>query len=130
MDIGSNLYALRCNAGYDAKTIAELVGISKSYVHKLEKGQSDPGLPILQRWVACTRPDPAAPGYEPHMTEKWAKISLSFLFDDGFLDDSKEAELPIAEQELLVQSLPKAITRFLPTHFLYAVYTTIFGKSK
>lgn len=130
MDIGSNLYALRRNAGYDAKTLAELVGISKSYVHKLEKSQSDPGLPILQRWVACTRPDPNAPGYQAHMTEKWAKISLSFLFEDGFLDDSETAEIPIAEQELVVRSLPTAITRFLPTHFLHAVFTTIFGKSK
>ena len=128
MDFGSNLYALRQNVGYDAKTLADLVGISKSYVHKLEKNQSDPGVAIVQRWIACTRPDPKSPGYKESMTETWVKLSLSFLFQDGFLDDSDNAEVPLSEQELVVKGLPTGLTRFLPTHYLYAIYKSLFRK--
>ena len=128
MDIGLNLYELRKNVALDAQQLADMIGISKSYVHKLEKNQSEPGLAIAQRWVACTRPDPSSPNYDVQKTEKWVKISLTFLFDDGFLNEGDDSVIPVAEQELQVKSVPKILTRFLPAHYLHSLYKTFFCK--
>jgi transcriptional regulator with XRE-family HTH domain len=121
VDIGYKLYELRKNAGFDAGTFADMVGISRSYVHKLEKNQSVPTVSILQRWVVCTRPEGS--DLNNGKMERWLELSLSFLFEDGFLGESQETDVKsVAEQELVVSKMPTFITLFLPTHYLHQLY--------
>ncbi len=123
MDIGHKLQVLRTNAGLSAESLSEVIGISKSYVHKLEKGKSDPSVPILQRWVNATKPaQTSSEGSleEREKMERWVTISLSFLFDGGLheVDDPIEA----IDEELVIDAVPQVLTRLLPTHFLHKVY--------
>lgn len=122
MDIGYKLYELRKNSGLDASTFADMVGISKSYVHKLEKNQSVPTVSVLKQWVSCSRPEGSTEASKEKM-DRWLELSLSFLFEDGFLEeDSAQVPQDIAERELEVVNVPKIVTRLLPTHFLHNLY--------
>lgn len=125
MDIGCKLYELRKNTGLDATTFAGMVGISKSYVHKLEKNQSVPTVYVLQRWIACARPEDDNDVDKIKM-ERWLELSLSFLFENGFLDSEDDNNVEDnSQRELVVAKMPKVLTRMLPTHFLYKIYMKI-----
>lgn len=122
MDIGYKLYELRKNSGLDAATFADMVGISKSYVHKLEKNQSVPTVSVLQRWVSCSKPDVNSESSKEKM-DLWLELSLSFIFEEGFLEDNAaNVSQDIAERELELAKVPKVITRLFPTHFLHNLY--------
>lgn len=128
MDIGYKLHELRVNAGYDAGTFADMVGISKSYVHKLEKSQSVPTVSILRSWISCARPEDGI-GLNKDKMERWVELSLSFLFEDGFMDEATPtAQVDLAEQELVVPKLPTLLTRLLPAHFLHRLYVNLTKK--
>lgn len=53
---GEILRAMRIGAKFNADELALKIGIDRSHVYRLEKGESEPSLTIVKDWVRATRP--------------------------------------------------------------------------
>jgi transcriptional regulator with XRE-family HTH domain len=51
--IGKRIAMFRIAAGYSIRDLARRADVSDSYIHKVESGQSDPSLAVLQRVAAA-----------------------------------------------------------------------------
>ncbi len=54
--IGDILKEMREKAGLTPAELAHKVDCHKSHVYRLEKGEAEPSLPLVKRWILVTRP--------------------------------------------------------------------------
>lgn len=53
---GDILRLMRVNANLGVDELASKVGINRSHVYRLEKGEAEPSLTIVKDWVLATKP--------------------------------------------------------------------------
>lgn len=76
------LKKLRTERGLTQEKLAKMVGISPTYISKIEKGGANPSLPVLEELAKVLRVQPSYFFEEPIKKEKPSDI-LDFIKDKG-----------------------------------------------
>ena len=59
MDIentGEILKAMRVSANLNTDELAQMIGIARSHVYRLEHGKASPSLSLVKKWISATEP--------------------------------------------------------------------------
>lgn len=87
MECGEILRALRLLSEQTPTELAKKIGISRSYVYAIEKGENpNPGIDIVKKWVKATRPK----GND----SDWMTLSFQLIHDAKLLEKMEKSAQP------------------------------------